>query len=314
MELSVVDQTQLTTDRKELIEKTIAYEQASLAENTRKTYASMWKKFSKWCSENQLVSCPTSSETVSLFLASLGGQVSFSTIDCTIAAIEKAHEKAGQKISGDQDLYRRVRKGIRREHSEKQAIRKAKALSLLELSIFCKGLMGDLRDTRDKAIITLAFFGALRRSELANLDIENIEFSEKGVILNLLKSKTSDVSVKVFLSKTKDQNICPVGALKDWISKSQILSGPLFRPIDRWDNLKPTRISGRLVARTMKRYFGNEYSGHSGRRGLVTSIAEKGLPLHNIQKLSRHKSLQVLMGYVETAQGFDQSSVNSLGI
>ncbi len=161
----------------------------------------------------------------------------------------------------------------------------------------------------DKAIITLAFFGALRRSELADLDFENLEFSDKGVILNLIRSKTSDVSVQVFLSRTKDPNICSLKALKDWITLSQ--SGPLFRPIDRWGNLNAARISGRLVARTMKRYFGEE-SGHSGRRGLVTSVAEKGIPLHNIQKPSRYKSLQVLLGYVETAQGFEQSSVTPL--
>ena len=53
------------------------------------------------------------------------------------------------------DLYSRVRKGIQREHKEKLVVKKAKALNLVDLSIFCRGSDITLREARDRAIITI---------------------------------------------------------------------------------------------------------------------------------------------------------------
>ena len=126
----------------ELVKKTVGYERASLAANTRRTYGVFWSKFERWCEENGLCSLPASAETVSLYLGSLGGLVSFSTIDGVIAAIEKTHEERGVSILGNVALYRRVRKGIRREHKERQCLKSARALTVEDLVGFCGGVGG----------------------------------------------------------------------------------------------------------------------------------------------------------------------------
>jgi integrase len=41
-----------------------------------------------------------------------------------------------------------------------------------------------------------------------------------------------------------------------------------------------------------------EFSGHSLRAGFVTSAAETGASILKLQELSRHKSVDVLSGYV----------------
>jgi site-specific recombinase XerD len=313
MTLTIRPNFELSIDQAELVQKTMQYERASLAKNTRRTYSVMWSKFDDWCKQQNLCSLPASAETISLYLASLGGKKSFSTIDTTIAAIEKAHEYQGVHITGNLDLYRRVRKGIRRTHKEKQTLKQARALSLLELTLFCRQLGCSPLELRDKALITIAFFGALRRSELVELDIEHVELSEKGLALTLLQTKTSDQAVRVYLAKTKDESVCPVKALKEWLTNSNISRGPIFRPLTKGGKVKDSRLTGHAVSEIMKKYFGADYSGHSLRRGLVTSVAEKGAALHKIQQHSRHKTANMVLRYIEYVEGFENASAVSLG-
>lgn len=312
MQLTIPSTFEISIDQADLVQKTLQYEKASLAKNTIRTYFVMWSKFDAWCKRQNFCSLPANTETVSLYLASLGGEKSFSTIDITIAAIEKAHAYHGVSIIGNHDLYRRVRKGIRRTHRERQTLKQAKALSLLELTLLCRQMGHSVQEARNKALLTIAFFGALRRSELVGLDIEHVDISEKGLTLLLLQTKTSDQAVRIYLAKTKDVSICPVKALEDWLMVSKISTGPIFRPLTKEGSVKDVRLTGHAVAEIMKKYFGDKYSGHSLRRGLVTSIAEKGSPLHKIQHHSRHKTANMVLRYVEHVEGFENSSALTL--
>ena len=47
-----------------------------------------------------------------------------------------------------------------------------------------------------------------------------------------------------------------------------------------------------------------EFSGHSLRSGMITSAAEAGASVFKIQEVSRHKSVDVLSGYVRRADLF----------
>lgn len=313
MSLSVISSFDLSIKHAELVKKTIAYESASLSPNTLRSYKSMCKKFQVWCEANSQSFLPTSAETISLYLSSLGETVSFSTLDSMLAAIEAAHEKAGFTIQGDHSLYRRVRKGIRRTHKENQSIRQAPAMTVLDLKGVCCKFGKNLRDYRDKALLAVTFFGAFRRSEVVSLDVENIEFTEKGMVIFLLQSKTSDKKQNIYISFAKDKDICPVGSLKEWIEKAEIKEGAVFRSLLKGNKIS-NRLSGHAVSEIIKLHFGNEYSGHSARRGLVTASAEKGTPIHVIKKHSRHKSADMVLRYIDDSRGFEDSSVLTLGV
>lgn len=314
MSLSVIPPCELSVAHAELVKKTMAYESASLSSNTLRSYQSMCRKFQSWCAANGQSFLPTSAETMALYLSSLGATVSFSTIDSTIAAIEASHEKAGMAIKGDHALYRRVRRGIRRIHKENQSVRKAPAMGVLELKgVCCKLGNGGLKDCRDKALLTLAFFGAFRRSEVASLDIDHMEFNEKGVAISLLQSKTADTKQVVYLAYAKDKDICPVRSLKAWLEEAAIKEGAIFRSLMKGGKIAG-RISGHAVSEIIKRHFGKDYSGHSTRRGLVTASAEKGTPMHVIKKHSRHKSADMVIRYIEDTKGFEDSAVSILGV
>ena len=64
------------------------------------------------------------------------------------------------------------------------------------------------------------------------------------------------------------------------------------------------RAVARLVqaATTAAGYAPVPFGGHSLRAGFITSAARTGAGIFKIQEISRHRSLQVLAGYVRDAQ------------
>jgi hypothetical protein len=77
---------------------------------------------------------------------------------------------------------------------------------------------------------------------------------------------------------------CPVRAVRDWRQTAGILEGPLFRPVNRHDQLQPRRLSDKGVARIVKRAAERAgmdaaaYAGHSLRAALATAAAAGGAP------------------------------------
>ncbi len=292
------------------------YERAHLASNTHRSYGSLWKGYVEWCVKNEYNHLPSTVQVVSEYIAYRGSSVSFSTLNAIIASIEYAHNNAGLKILGDKDFITRLIAGIRRTHPENQSVRQAKALTLDKLREVCDLLdvpNPSLMQARDRAVLTVTFFAALRRSELVGLDIKHVEYANKGIILHLMQTKTSDTVQNVYLTETKNSSICPVDAIMTWIQVACITEGPIFCSIKKGGVLAG-RIAGESIASIYKKYFGEEYSGHSGRRGLATEAAEAGASILKIQQHTRHKSANMVMRYVESVEGFKNTSAITLGV
>jgi hypothetical protein len=56
-----------------------------------------------------------------------------------------------------------------------------------------------------------------------------------------------------------------------------------------------------------------EYSGHSLRAGFATSAASANVPAHRIQGHTRHKSVEVLNGYIRESDRWQKSALKGLG-
>ena len=75
--------------------------------------------------------------------------------------------------------------------------------------------------------------------------------------------------------------------------------------------VRDAQLSGNAVARIVEARAlaagldPARYAGHSLRAGFVTAAARAGADVWKIQQVSRHKSLQVLSGYVRDALLFD---------
>ncbi|MGH8429273.1 MAG: hypothetical protein ACREUF_02615, partial [Solimonas sp.] len=56
-----------------------------------------------------------------------------------------------------------------------------------------------------------------------------------------------------------------------------------------------------------------EVSGHSARSGLITEQHEAGVPLETIKRISRHRSLDTLLGYVRPAEAERDDGLAKVG-
>src|SRR5262249_43061754 len=108
---------------------------------------------------------------------------------------------------------------------------------------------------RDRALILLGFAGAFRRSELAGLDMAELDFCRDGLNVTLRRSKTDQDGQgrKLGIPYGSNPDTCPVRSLWAWIEASGIADGPVFRSLNRHGKIQPGRISGGDVARVVKK-------------------------------------------------------------
>ena len=134
-----------------------------------------------------------------------------------------------------------------------------------------------LAGTRDRAVLLVEFAGALRRSELAALELDDLRFESDGLVARLRRSKGDQegAGVEVFIPLGLDEATCPLGALQRWLERAEIVEGRVFRRIDRHGNLGPA-ISASAIGEIVKRRaeevgLEGNFGGHSLRAGLATS-------------------------------------------
>jgi integrase len=173
---------------------------------------------------------------------------------------------------------------------------------------------------RDRALLLVGFASALRRSELVGLNVEDLRFESEGVILSVLKSKTDQEQHGTEVSVMTGSDLCPVRALRAWLVASAITEGPLFRGMDRHGNLRPTRLTERIVSQVVKDsaeragFDPASFGGHSLRSGFATSAARAGKSEAAIMRQTRHKSVTVARRYIRQGTRWDDHAQAGIGL
>lgn len=211
---------------------------------------------------------------------------------------EKPNPTRGKKVA---DIVKGIQRRLGVAPTQKRAI------TLEVENMILSEIKGEsLADHRDAAIISLGFAGALRRSELAQINIEDLQFKDSGILLYLPKSKTDQTGEGKWLhiAYGNNQHICPVRLVGRWIRESGIREGALFRSIGKGDRLG-NRIHPASIARIVKERAGKAgldkslFSGHSMRRGFITHAREQGLDALVIMEHTRHERVETLKRYIE---------------
>lgn len=251
---------------------------------------------------------PASAAMVAEYLASVAGTLAVATLQHRLIAIHRAHAEQGLESPMKDHLVKRTMQGIRRTLGTKQ--RRVTALvkdDLLEMMVHIDR-HAPMKAARDKALLLIGFAGAFRRAELVALQYEDMAQFEGGVELLIRRSKTDQEGVgrTVFIPYARGSR-CPVKALKNWLELAGIAAGPLFRPINRHDqivgNKGLTAQSVALVVKTSVRMMsGNEAAkmaaGHSLRAGYCTEAASVGLQPYQIREQTGHRSDVTLARYI----------------
>jgi integrase len=297
-------------------QKATPYIAAARAHGTRRVYESAWRRWEAWCRLMHTDALPAAPEAIAAYLAELADAGrSLATIKGALASILFFHRQAGHALERRQPAIAAVMGGIARRVS--RPIRHAAPLELKELRRVLAGIEGDsLCEVRDRALLLVGFFGALRRSEIAALDVTGrspIEFTDNGLILHLTGTKGSAATQAIAIPRRNDE-LCAVRAVQSYLELSSITCGPLFRAINKGGRLSSRRLDGASVRHILMERFGRSagFTPHSLRVGFITSAAEAGAPEHAIQRTSRHKSVEVLRGYIRAGDNFSKGAASYL--
>lgn len=316
--LATVSPAALSTELGTLAEAATSYLEASKADATRKAYARDAAAFASWCAAKGLASMPAEPSTVGLYLAHLAEEGrKVSTIERALAAIggeQRAHGFAWPKAH---PAIRGVMAGIRRKVGVAPS-RKAPVMGD-ELARLVGTLGVDLAGLRDRALLTLGWFGAFRRSELVALDVADVRVTAEGLVVTVRRSKTDQEGqgIEKGIPFAGNAAVCPVRAVRAWLEAARIDAGPIFRAVDRHGHVSGERMSDRTVARIVQRAAkdaGLEASvaGHSLRAGFATTAAAKGKSLDAIMRQTGHRSERVARIYIRHASLFVENAAAGL--
>jgi site-specific recombinase XerD len=302
----------IVTDIKTLELETIKNLKNSKANNTVRAYESDFRDFSLFCVKNGLKHLPTEPKILSLYLTHLSKTSKFSTLKRRIASIKVIHKMKGHYLDSNHPIIMENLLGIKRVNGAYQKSKKPLLINYLKtiIKVIDEKEKNETKRIRNKSLILLGFSGGFRRSELVNLDYDDLEFVNEGLKIFIKRSKTDQAgqgSIKA-IPYFSNEEYCPVIKIKDWIRYRNIREGKIYN------------ISDKSVSLTIKKYASlagldpNLYGGHSLRSGFATSAAEAGAEERNIMAMTGHKTTQMVRRYIQEANLFKNNALNKIKI
>jgi len=231
----------------------------------------------------------------------------------------------GEQVAQEMDA---IVRGIRRVVGGEQRVRGKRPLLIENITAMADLAAQAVNDDdepvpntrcRDVCLLLFLFFSAMRRSEVSKLMWSDLTFDKRGVVVQIRQSKT-DKEAKgqtIALSRldgTPKAAYCPVQALEAWKTQSGgVGESPVFRWISKKDEIQWRILIDQRIVAIIKRYakrIGLDekcFAAHSTRSGYVTSSSERGVPVAEMMKRTRHKSLSSVQVYMKSEDLFQGS-------
>lgn len=295
-----------------LFQKTQAFGRKGLegAVNTQRAYRADIKLFEAWCLQYEQIALPVSVVTLAMYMTFLAETSKWASLNRKLAAIRKYHLLAGLELPTKNADFKLVMEGIKRTIGIRQKQAPAFKLAFFKQQVKlmnCSTLTG----LRNKAIVLLGFTGAFRRSELARIQLDNLLFSEDGIVVTLPNSKTNQYgeAEEKAIFYSPDPQLCPVRTLENWI-KTAKLTDSLFVRIRKGDKLTNEQLSDKSINDIFQAYFGKKYSAHSLRASFITIAKINGADDSEIMRQTKHKTPQMIQRYTR----IDDIKIHNAGL
>ena len=274
---------------KPLGDRVAFYADAARSLATRRAYSADMAAFSACGGQ-----VPASPELVASYLAA-SDTLAASTLRRRLAAIADAHQALGHPDPTKHPLVRKVFRGICRVHGLR-----ADAATPLDADLLARivaALPNDFTAIRDRALLLVGFFCALRRSELVALGVEDLDRRPEGWTIAIKRSKTDPYGKGQYVPLPTFQGpLSPTAAVADWLAIAKLSQGPVFRTISSDDKIGlalPGPQVGLILRRRALRagLDVQRLSAHSLRSGFAVSATRAGIATAQIQAVTRHRSL-----------------------
>lgn len=284
------------------------------SESTRKTYRSLWNSWVAWC---QLHSAPLQATEMGMmrFAAHLANEKkSTTTIITAITAIRHVHEGSSGLVPlpPASKKFKAFIQGLKKRLKHRSVKKTPLTVEMLK-----KVIDGDMSLVPiEKALLVWGFLTGFRSEEIVRLRLSDIEEKPQGLKVSLSHSKANQEGKEEFVALTSKSSL--YSELYEWYEIRKKESTDPEAWIFPSPRTSRAHISKRTYARLIKRCAEflemdpSAFAGHSTRRGLATSLAERGLPLHQISRQLRHKDPRSTMEYIEETNAFENAPTSKL--
>ena len=331
--------TRTTVLRADEIADLRRYHESSLAASTRRAYRSDYdgfvgflrERFPRLSIEHMQQQCTL--EHVLAYLNQLCNErKTISTINRRLSTIKKhilptLFARALVPGSRDEQMMREVDavvRGIRRTVGAEQRIRGKSPLLIEDVRemVDAAAEVTDEDDNpmlnkrcRDVALLLFMFHSAMRRNEVAHLLWSDLTFDRRGVLAVIRKSKTDQEAKSQTIALPRlDHEHCPVAAMEKWKAACRgDGESPVFRWISNKDEIEWRVLIDQRIVAILKHYcaeLGHDpscFAAHSMRSGYGTSSSERGVPVSELMKRTRHKAVSSLTVYMKSDDLFSNA-------
>lgn len=204
--------------------------------NTLRAYRTDWSHFTAWCLAEHRQSLPAEPVDVAVYLAACAHTrtttgdwaLATATLERRAAAIAAVHAAQGLDSPTRADVVRTTLRGIRRTRRTRPRRKDPLILATLEHLLTARpddGWPGGVARRRDALLLLTGFAGALRRSELAALQIGDLHLrtqpgsTHPTLTIDLGATKTDQEgrrSDQVALPRGRHRHTCCLCAYADW--------------------------------------------------------------------------------------------------
>jgi integrase len=256
------------------------YLHRAYAKNTVRVWRSNWRMWCAFCEAVGEEPLPTSVPVLERFLVHGANRgLKRATLEQYLATLATVHDLARLPNPMDSFEGQLMWKALRRERLVKKQ-RQAAPLTWETIGQITDRLSGiDAADVRDHALIVVAYETLMRRSELAAMNVDHLDFQRDGSCLVFIPFSKTDQEGE---GDHRPLSAATAAVLKTWLDRSAINEGAVWRTIPpAWrGEAFVNRIAPDDVARIFKRRAlraglpADTISGHSTRVGGAQDLIE----------------------------------------
>ena len=270
--------------------------------NTERALRADVSIFAIWCRQHDLEAVPASATTVVAFIDEMARVKAPSTVRRYVSSIATLHRALGQTNPLERASVRFALQRMHRLLGRRQAQVRGLTWPLRNRLLEATG--DQLIDTRNRALLAVAYDTLARRSELVSLEVSDLlEEIDGSATLLVCSSKTDAEGRGAMLYLARDT----VQMVRRWLVRSGVGGGHMFRSVR-----KAGSVGGKLDASQVPRIYKamarraglpgdivDSLAGHSTRVGPVQDMIACGIELPAILQSGRWKTTRMVQRYGE---------------
>jgi len=280
---------------------------ASFAESTWDTYNQNWSLWRRWCQMRGWPYLPSVPPVVAYYIVDLGGRNKYATILGKMIAIAVGHRFARLPDPTKHFDVRDCLRGVARIWGTKQTGKSAMLIrDILNLQNLYATHTNPMEACRDLTVIKTGIAAGQRGRQLVDIDFEHLTKTKYGYKIEIPKSKTDPYSRgrEIWVTYGLREETCPVKQIDEWLDRSGITTGPIFRAVYSSGRVGDERLTVDAICQIIQRCMrligrdSRSFGSHSLRVSYVSLSHENGADDEAIMTQTGHRRVDSVRRYI----------------